>query len=61
MKFILPPPPQEGYDYTPPPPRGPELSSLQHQTETEERTLFTRRTTVHGDFPSKIWYNTSSS
>jgi hypothetical protein len=44
-----PPPTETGYDYTPPPPlketgyeytpplsRGPELSSLQHQTETEE-------------------------
>jgi hypothetical protein len=29
-------PPQEGYVYTPPPPRGPPLSSLQHQIETEE-------------------------
>jgi hypothetical protein len=28
-----PPHPQEGYVYTPPP-RGPELSSLQHHTET---------------------------
>ena len=28
-----PTPPQEGYVYTPPP-RGPELSSLQHHTET---------------------------
>ena len=35
-----PPPPKEtGYDYTPPlhpPPRSPELSLLQHETETEE-------------------------
>ena len=30
-----PPPPSQGYVYAPPP-RGPELSSLQHQTETEE-------------------------
>ena len=50
MKFIPPPPPKEtGYDYTPPPlppqeryvytpppPRSPQLSLLQHETETEE-------------------------
>jgi len=30
MKFIPPPPKETGYDYAPPPPRGPELSSLQH-------------------------------
>ena len=54
MKFIPPPPPpppppQEGYVYTPPPPHGPELSLLQHETETEyttdDRTEF---------FPSKM-------
>jgi hypothetical protein len=34
----LPPsPPQEGYVYTPPP-HGPELSLLQHETETEYTT-----------------------
>ena len=29
-------PPQERYVYTPPPPRSPQLSLLQHETETEE-------------------------
>jgi hypothetical protein len=34
--YTPPPPKETGYDYTLPPQRDPELSSLQHQTETEE-------------------------